>query len=124
MFTNRKTSLFAVLIAVTLLAVAVWTLSPRSAAPVRAGGGEATMNQMFTQLLTQNNFTVTLQLAAPIVVQGQTEIVVTSDGSNNTFRFERNGADHLCVRLTDPTAPTFCIPFSNIASFSYEGTLQ
>jgi hypothetical protein len=124
MFTSRKTSLFAVLIAVTLLAAAVWTLSPRSAAPVRAGGGEATMNQMFTQLLTQNNFTVTLQLSAPIVVQGQTEVVVTSDGSDNTFRFERNGADHLCVKLTDPTAPTFCIPFSNIASFSYEGTLQ
>jgi hypothetical protein len=123
MFTNRKTSLFAVLIAVTLLAAAVWTLSPRSAAPVRAGGGEATMNQMFTLLLTQNSFTVTLQLAAPLAVQGPTEIVVTSDGSSNTFKFERNGADHLCVALTDATAPTFCIPFSNIASFSYEGTL-
>jgi hypothetical protein len=124
MFTNRRIPLFAILIALILLAAAVWTLNPRNAAPARAGGGEATMNQMFTLLLTQNNYTVTLQLAAPIVFQGEAQIVVTSDGSHNTFRFERNGADHLCVKLTDPAAPTFCIPFSNIASFSYEGTLQ
>ena len=128
MFTNHKTSLLTALIAVTLLAAAMWTLSSRSTAPVRAGGGEGggatTMNQMFTLLLTKNSYTVTLQLAAPIVAQGDTQLVVTTDGSNNTFKFERNGADHLCVRLSDPDAPTFCITFSNIASFSYEGPLQ
>ena len=122
--TNRTSSLFAVLIAVTLIGLAVWTLNPSNAVPAKAGGGESTMNQMFTALLTTNSFTVTLQLAAPIVPQGQTQLVVTTDGSNDTFKFERNGADHLCVRLSDPAAPTFCIPFSNIASFSYEGPLQ
>lgn len=126
--TNRTTSRFAELIAVTLIGLAVWTLNPHNAVPTKAGGGEGggatTMNQMFTLLLTQNSTTVTLQLVAPIVPQGQTQLVVTSDGSNDTFKFERNGADHLCVRLSDPTAPTFCIPFSNIASFSYEGPLQ
>jgi hypothetical protein len=128
MFANHKTSLLTVLIAVTLFAAAMWTLSPRSAAPVRAGGGEggeaSTMNQMFTLLLTKNSYTVTLQLAAPVVPQGETQLVVTTDGSNDTFKFERNGADHVCVKLSDPAAPTFCIPFSNIASFSYEGPLQ
>ena len=119
---NRNTSLFAALIAVILLAAAVWMLNPRDAAPARAGGGEATMNQMFTLLLTQNNYTVALQLAAP--VNGQTQIVVTSSGGSGTSSFERNGADHLCVKGPTPGAMTDCIPFSNIASFSYEGMLQ
>jgi hypothetical protein len=122
MLTKRQTSLFATLIAAILLAAAVWMLNPRDAVPAQAGGGEATMNQMFTALLTANNFTVTLQLTAPI--NGQTQIVVTGSGGNGTFSFERNGADHLCVKGPTPNAMTDCIPFSNIASFSYPGTLQ
>jgi hypothetical protein len=122
MFTNRKTALFATLIAAILLAVGVWMLNPHDAAPAQAGGGEATMNQMFTALLTTNSFTVTLQLTAPI--NGQPQIVVTSTGENGTFSFERNGADHLCVKGPTPDALTDCIPFSNIASFSYPGMLQ
>ena len=122
MITNHKTSLFAALIAALLFAVGVWMLSPHDAAPAQAGGGESTMNQMFTALLTTSSFTVTLQLTAPI--NGQTQIVVTSTGENGTFSFERNGADHLCVKEPTSGALTDCIPFSNIASFSYEGTLQ
>jgi hypothetical protein len=122
MLFNRKTSFFAVLIAVLLAAILVWALNPRGAAPVQAGGGQATMNQMFTSLLTQNNYTVTLRLIAP--VNDQTEIILTNTGGGSTYSFERNGADHLCVKGPDPSALTDCIPFSNIASFSYEGPLQ
>jgi hypothetical protein len=122
MFAKRQISLFAILIAAILLSVGVWALTLHDPAPAQAGGGEATMNQMFTQLLVQNNYTVTLQLTAPI--NGQTQIVLTSGGANGTYSFARNGADHLCVKGPTPDAPTDCIPFSNIASFSYPGTLQ
>lgn len=118
---SSRSRTVALLVALALAAGLVWYVHAPATDPAQAGGGQSNMNDRFHELFVNTDHTVTLRFKAP--VNGQATVIVSGDGGEGSYRFARNGIDHLCIQQHDQ-APVICIPFDNIASFSYHDMLQ
>src|SRR5260221_12604755 len=120
MTTNRKTRLVFALVVCVLAAALLWSVGNLGVTQVKAGGGEATMNQILTALY-QQKFTFSITVNSPAA----TVYTVSPTGAARAWVLARFGIDHICIKPNaDANAITTCHPFANIASFSYSGTLQ
>jgi hypothetical protein len=112
----RRDVLFA-LSAAALIAVVVLAVSALGQSQANAADGETTLSKMFS-LLSQPGVTATVQTTQAVV--GDTIFTISQEASADAYTLTRVNEDHFCMAKQDNIAHMLCIPYTNVASFSFD----
>ncbi|HVO42107.1 MAG TPA: hypothetical protein VMT34_05780 [Aggregatilineales bacterium] len=84
------------------------------------GGGQPPMSDLIPQLVLAEAVSVTVYTQAPLIGQS---VFVVSSSAPNAYRMTKTSPTHFCVEKNN-AEPEICIPYNNVAGFTYSGTTK